>query len=104
MGVRSLSVFVEYDDSMSILIDGGVRLGPKRYGLPPTNLELEALHTYEQVIELALKQASMVVVSHYHYDHYFPESIGYGGKKLFVKDPETRINSSQKTRGTQSAV
>lgn len=99
MGVRSLSVLVEIDGSNSILIDGGVRLGPKRYGLAPTNLEMEALKNYELVVQKALHGANMVIVSHYHYDHYFPDSTEYGGKTLFVKDPNSNINASQRTRG-----
>ncbi len=99
LGVRSLSVFVELEDGPSILIDGGVRLGEKRYGLGPTQIELRALARYRLLMEDCLRRADIVVVSHYHYDHYLPASVGYSGKMLYLKDPENHINRSQKTRG-----
>ncbi len=100
LGVRSLSVFVEFNDGNSILIDGGARIAPKRYGLPPSGLELITLERYQRLMEICLEQASHVVISHYHYDHYLPDSTGYQGKTIFLKDVENKINRSQKTRGT----
>ncbi|MCK4614681.1 MAG: MBL fold metallo-hydrolase [Thermoplasmata archaeon] len=99
LGVRSLSVFVEFDNTDPLLIDGGARLGPKRYGLPPTELEKKALELYHKLIDKCVRKAGAVVISHYHYDHYLPDSTAYSGKTLYVKDPESDINRSQKTRG-----
>ena len=42
LGVRSMATYVETKDC-KILIDPSAALGPKRYGLPPHNKELEAL-------------------------------------------------------------
>jgi len=100
MGVRSLSLFVEQEEGTSILIDGGVRLGPRRFGLPPTELEKRALDRYTLLMEEGIRRADIVVISHYHYDHYIPDSTLYEGKILYVKDPENLINPSQRTRGT----
>lgn len=98
LGVRSLATFVEFGDGSSLLIDGGVRLGPIRYGLPPTELEIRTLARYESLIVGCLKRADRVVISHYHYDHYLPDSMDYSGKTLYVKDPVTGVNRSQRTR------
>jgi len=99
LGVRSLSVYVELGDGTGLLIDGGVRLGPMRYGLAPSRLEERTLVRYRKLIDDCLKKAERVVISHYHYDHYLPDSMEYSGKTLFVKDPGNHINRSQRTRG-----
>lgn len=99
LGVRSLSAFVEFGDGTNLLIDGGVRLGQKRYGLAPTNVENRTLKRYRRLMDFCLEKADIVVISHYHYDHYLPDSMGYAGKVLYVKDPENNINRSQQTRG-----
>jgi len=99
MGVRPLSAFVEFRESPPLCIDGGVRLAPTRFGLPPTRLELRTLERYRRLIEDCIRASGFVVISHYHYDHYMPDSDDYAGKRLFVKDTEENINRSQKTRG-----
>ena len=42
LGVRSMATYVETKDC-KILIDPSAALGPKRYGLPPHQKELEEL-------------------------------------------------------------
>lgn len=100
LGVRSLATFVEFSDGSSLLIDGGVRLGPKRYGLAPTLLETRVLSRYERLITDCMKRADRIVISHYHYDHYFPDSMEYSGKTILAKDPIREVNRSQQIRGT----
>lgn len=99
LGVRSLSVYVELSDGSGLLIDGGVRLGPKRFGLSPSQVEERTLIRYRKLIDECLRLSDRVIISHFHYDHYLPDSIGYTGKTLLIKDPEEHINRSQKTRG-----
>lgn len=99
LGVRSLSVFVEFDDGNAILIDGGVRIAPKRFGLPPSDLEMAILDRYQRLMEICLEKATHIVISHYHYDHYLPDATGYQEKTIYLKDVENKINRSQKNRG-----
>ena len=110
LGVRSLATFVEAS-GFGILIDPGVALGPKRYGLPPARIEIETLERMRKKIQAYARRADVVTISHYHYDHHTPffeglyESSGeayareiYEGKLLLIKHPTENINFSQKKR------
>ncbi len=96
MGVRSLATYVETDKR--ILIDPGAALGPKRYGLPPSDIEMKELTRHIRLIKSYAKKCDAITISHYHYDHYMPEDDIYVGKKVFIKDPDHNINLSQKKR------
>ncbi|CAD5244987.1 MBL fold metallo-hydrolase [Thermococcus camini] len=110
LGVRSLAVFVDAG-GRKILIDPGVALGPKRYGLPPAKVEIETLHRMRRKLQGYAGKADVVTISHYHYDHHTPFFEGlyessseeyareiYEGKLLFIKHPRENINFSQKKR------
>ena len=110
LGVRSLATFVEAS-GLKILIDPGVALGPRRYGLPPAKAEIEALQGMRRKIQGYAKRAEVVTISHYHYDHHTPFFEGlyesaseeyareiYEGKLLFIKHPKENINFSQRKR------
>lgn len=110
LGVRSLATFVE-TSGLKILIDPGVALGPKRYGLPPAKVELDTLQRMRRKLQGYAKRADVVTISHYHYDHHTPFFEGlyessseeyareiYKGKLLFIKHPKENINFSQKKR------
>ncbi|MDI3475242.1 MAG: uncharacterized protein PWQ79_554 [Thermococcaceae archaeon] len=110
LGVRSLATFVEAG-GIKILIDPGVALGPRRYGLPPANVEIESLHQMRRKIQGYARKADVVTISHYHYDHHTPFFEGlyesssealakeiYAGKLLFIKHPRENINFSQRKR------
>ncbi len=98
LGVRSMATYIETKDC-KIFIDPSAALGPKRYGLPPVQHELETLFkTKLKIAELAGK-CEILIISHYHYDHYDPNEAFYKGKKIFAKDIEKNINKSQKQRG-----
>lgn len=99
LGVRSLSVYIEAGEN-KILIDPGVALGPRRYSLPPTKIELERLEYTKDKILKFLGKATTIIISHYHYDHYIPGA-NYDGKHLFVKDPTRDINKSQESRASK---
>ena len=99
LGVRSMATYVETKDCR-IFIDPSAALGPKRYGFPPHQKELEAIYkTKIKIAELAEK-CDFLIISHYHYDHYDPNEAFYKGKKVFAKDISKNINKSQKERGT----
>lgn len=96
LGVRSMSTFIETD--ISITIDPGASLGPKRYGLPPANIENIRLDTLENRIVEHAKRSDVLTVSHYHFDHFITDQDIYSGKDLLVKSPEKNINYSQEKR------
>lgn len=110
LGVRSLATFVEAG-GLRILIDPGVALGPKRYGLPPAEIELKTLQQMRKKLQGYARKADIVTISHYHYDHHTPFFEGlyessseafageiYAGKLLFIKHPRENINFSQRKR------
>lgn len=110
LGVRSLATFVEAS-GIKILIDPGVALGPKRYGLPPAKAEMEVLQKMRRKLQGYARRSEVVVISHYHYDHHTPFFEGlyesssesyareiYEGKPLFIKHPRENINFSQRKR------
>ncbi|WP_297480978.1 MBL fold metallo-hydrolase [Thermococcus sp.] len=110
LGVRSLATFVEAS-GLKILIDPGVALGPKRYGLPPVRIELETLRRMRKKLQGYARRADVVTISHYHYDHHTPFFEGlyessseafareiYRDKLLFIKHPKENINFSQRKR------
>jgi predicted metallo-beta-lactamase superfamily hydrolase len=99
MGVRSAATWVETD--LRIVIDPGLSFAPLRYGLPPTNRELKRIEELTRKIWEYALAADILTISHYHYDHYFPEADFYKGKILLIKDPKKKINRSQKGRGKE---
>ena len=99
LGVRSMATYVETKDC-KILIDPSAALGPKRYGLPPTQKELDMLDETKKGIAKTATICDILTISHYHYDHYDPDETFYKGKTVFAKDIEANINKSQKQRGS----
>lgn len=100
LGVRSMATLVKTKDS-KIFIDPSAALGPSRYGLSPAKQEIDALNNYKYKIhELAL-ECEILIISHYHYDHYDPYENFYSRKKIFAKDRKKNINASQKNRAIE---
>ena len=111
-GVRSMCSYVETSD-VKILLDAGVSLGPKRFGLPPHPKEYEALAECRKKIADATDKAEIVTISHYHFDHHTPSFIDwcynwsskeaarqiYEGKIVLAKNYRSKINFSQRRRG-----
>ena len=100
MGTRSMATFVRTPD-VSILIDPGVALGPRRYGLPPHPVEIERLHQHWERILKAAQQADIFIITHYHYDHHNPDHVEiFEGKEVYIKHPLENINRSQRGRAS----
>ncbi len=98
MGVRSMATFLETKD-VSILIDPGVSLAPKRYRLPPHRVEIERMNQKWEEIKGMMKRADLAIITHYHYDHHDPNEVEiFSGKKLLLKHPVEKINRSQMER------
>lgn len=100
--VRSMATFVVTGDA-SIFIDPGIAIGPRRYGLPPSEVELSLLHEQRREIISYLENTDIVTISHYHFDHHphYDDSefciAAYKNKIIYAKSPE-KINLSQKKR------
>ena len=102
LGVRSMAVLVRTRD-LVLLIDPGAALGPKRYGLPPDEVEWRRLRLLKEEIRgLLREEAQAAVITHYHYDHYDPEwARDFRGKRVFLKDPQHNINRNQAKRARE---
>ena len=98
LGVRSMATLVETRDT-KIFIDPSAALGPTRYGLPPHPQELQALETSKKSISQKTKNCDILIISHFHYDHYDPDELFYTDKTVFIKNPREHINQSQRGRG-----
>ncbi|MBN1135211.1 MAG: hypothetical protein JXM73_01405 [Anaerolineae bacterium] len=68
LGVRGLSCLVEVE-SRRIIIDPGLALGYRRYGLLPHPAQVAAGEQVRRRILTALSDATDVVMSHFHGDH-----------------------------------
>lgn len=111
-GVRSMCTHVETPD-IKILLDAGVSLGPSRFRLAPHPKEYVALKERRSHILEVAKEADVVTISHYHFDHHTPSYTDwashwssakiakqiYKGKIVFAKNYRSRINPSQRRRG-----
>ncbi|MEM4640395.1 MAG: MBL fold metallo-hydrolase [Thermofilum sp.] len=110
LGVRSMSIFVATPHA-AILLDPGVSLAPRRFGLPPHPEEFRALLNARRRVLESAEEADTVVVTHYHRDHFTPsyESLFeccdpsefetvYKSKKVFVKRVDSKTPFNQKKR------
>jgi len=106
-----MATLVETDD-IKLVIDPGSALGP-RFNLNPHEREYVALARSRRAIIDAARDADVLTISHYHFDHYVPnfedwlwiwsspelaEEL-YTGKLILAKDARANINPSQRKRG-----
>jgi len=97
MGAKSSCTYVS-TRSVKLIIDPGIAI---MHGTFPASYEMKVEWLNKGYLEIVkyLRKASHVVISHYHYDHYLPDDIElYGGKVLFVKNPNIYINDNQRER------
>ncbi|MHA1238052.1 MAG: MBL fold metallo-hydrolase [Candidatus Odinarchaeia archaeon] len=104
LGVRSMATLV-ITSKLRVFIDPGVALGPRRYGLPPTEEEYLALKLSKERVIKKMKDADVVVVSHYHYDHH--PALGdnelyaaFEGKLVYAKHTTKDVHRSARIRGS----
>ncbi len=97
LGAKSMSVLVETPD-VNILIDPGAAIMHPSF--PASDkLKLRWLREAKNRIREVAPRADIVVISHYHYDHFTDFDLEiYRGKTLFVKNPNEYINDSQRKR------
>jgi len=103
-GVRSQSTFIQTRDVI-VHIDPAVSLAPRRYNLPPHRREVERMFECARVIEEHARDAEVIIVTHYHYDHHDPGKLVpveiYRNKIVIIKHPEQKINRSQMMRAAR---
>ncbi len=106
-----MATLVETDD-VTLVIDPGSALGP-RFNLNPHEREYVALARTRRDILEAARDADVLTISHYHFDHYVPSFENwlwnwsspelaaklYTGKLILAKDIGTNVNFSQRKRG-----
>jgi len=102
LGVRSMATAID-TTAGKICIDPAAALGPSRFGLPPHKREERALKNSLATICQATRDAQFIVITHYHYDHFLPETDIYSKKIIFAKSIKKNINKNQKQRGTDFA-
>ncbi len=97
LGAKSFCTFIMTPD-VSIIVDPGVAIMHSSF---PASWEMKEKWLFEgyQAISEAVKDAEVVIITHYHYDHYtdFEESF-YKGKLILAKSPNEYINDSQRER------
>jgi uncharacterized protein len=111
-GVRSMCTLVKTPD-VTILLDAGISLAPYRFRLPPHPIELQTINQLRQKIADAADKASVITISHYHYDHHTPSFEDwvvnwtqydetakqiYQNKTVLAKNGKENINASQRER------
>ena len=97
MGAKSSCTLITAPGT-TIVIDPGVAVMQPSF---PASLSQKLLWEAEgrSAIKRALKEADVVVISHYHHDHYLAEDVElYSDKLLLAKNPNRYINDSQRAR------
>ncbi|HDI75375.1 MAG: MBL fold metallo-hydrolase [Thermoprotei archaeon] len=97
LGAKSFSTLVKTPDVV-VLIDPGVAIMHGSFPAPP-ELKAEWVEIgYEKIVE-ASKRAQVVVITHYHYDHFTDfDEVLYRNKVILAKSPNEYINDSQRGR------
>ena len=97
LGAKSFCTLVKTPNAR-ILIDPGVAIMHATFPAP-WDLKIKWVEEgYEAVIEASL-EADVVIITHYHYDHFtdFDDRL-YKGKLIIAKSPNRYINDSQRNR------
>ena len=97
LGAKSSCLLVKTPD-IRILIDPGIAVMHPSFPAPRQAKIKWYKEGYEAIVK-ASKKADIIVITHYHYDHFtdFDKDI-YFKKKILAKDPNEYINDSQRGR------
>ncbi len=97
LGAKSFCTLIRTPD-VSIVVDPGVAIMHPSF---PASWEMKERWLIEgyEAISKTMREAEVVVITHYHYDHYtdFEESF-YRGRLILAKSPNEYINDSQRER------
>jgi uncharacterized protein len=106
LGVRSMCCIVRAG-SVGYLIDPGVSLAPRRFGLAPHPMEIDAARLVSASISERAASCDIIIITHYHHDHFTPfyehefskvERSIYEGKRVYAKSWLENVNRKQKER------
>jgi predicted metallo-beta-lactamase superfamily hydrolase len=98
LGTRGMATSVVTKDCI-VLIDPGVNLASRRFGMPPHPMEVERQKDHWAKIKDYAEHSDVLILTHYHFDHFNPEEPEiYRGKTLIIKDPKVKINRTQRAR------
>ncbi len=100
LGTRSMATYVEAG-RLRLLLDPGVSLSPRRYGLGPTPEEEVASARARLRIEAYAVRATHVAVSHFHADHCRADPALYAGRQVWAKDPRRMVDPHQAVLGRE---
>ncbi len=95
-GAKSSCTLVKTPDVV-ILVDPGAAVMQPSFPASWAD-KIRWLGEAEAAIRKAGEDADVVVVTHYHYDHYTRDPAFYEGKVLLAKNPNEYINDSQRKR------
>jgi len=96
LGAKSSCTFVSTD--RRIVIDPGAAIMHRSFPAPEDKKRRWLEEAKKRVTD-ALGRAEIVIISHYHHDHYFyPGREALSEKTLILKDPNAHINRSQRKR------
>lgn len=113
LGLRSTACVVKFSD-FQLFIDPSFSVTPKRFGLPPHELELEKALGTRRIFDAEIQKSDVISFSHYHFDHIprfdfnpleFNDRLDYyeimKGKTVWAKSPDDKINYNQKLRADE---
>ena len=97
LGAKSSCTLIETRD-VTVVIDPGVAIMHPTFPAP-TEAKMRWYEEGFKAVKEAAKRADVIVITHYHYDHFtdFDEEM-YRGKLILVKEPNSYINGSQRER------
>ncbi len=97
LGAKTVCTFVETPE-INVLIDPGVSVMQPSFPASWAEKYFWKARGWVSIIN-ALDKADVVIISHYHHDHYMDNyAWAYGDKQLIVKNPNEYINNSQMDR------
>ena len=88
LGARGMCICIETPDVV-VTVDPGASLEPAHFPMPAERRR-SLVEERDTAIRSACTRSQLVVISHYHLDHFSEERDleRYGGKTLFVKNPD----------------
>jgi len=96
-GAKSSATLVKTED-VSVLIDPGVAVMQPSFPASLTE-KVRWKEKGKREIKSAAKKADVIVISHYHWDHFLPQDVEtYKNKIVLAKNPNQYINDSQRQR------
>ncbi len=100
LGAKTTCTLVETPE-VNVLIDPGVAVMQPSFPASDVKKSYWKSRSWLSIKE-ASRRADVMVISHYHYDHFtdFDEDL-YSGKLLLVKNPNEFINNSQRERASK---